>query len=165
MRQGLLRAVLWVTGVLACLAGPAVLFPEAWLRTVCGWFVGAQTVQTLWPDGPLFVYIARVGLVLTLWIGGVLVACARDPERHKGLVDFAAVMFLVLGGVCVIVGLQSDVPARWWLWDAGPALAAGVLLLLCRPGGEPPAVTTAAEEKSAGPAPAQRDRPEQSGQA
>ena len=89
MRIKLLRVVLAVTGILFCLAGPAIVLPASWLKDLVGWFVGTEQVETLWATGPLFDYVLRASMVAYLWIGVILVLAAVDPERHRTQIDIA----------------------------------------------------------------------------
>ena len=132
-REKLLRTVLIVTGAGLCLCGPLLVMPELWLRAMGGFFVGAEALDSVWPEGALFGYMLRASLAAYLWIGIVLLVTALDPSKYRALVDVAICMLLLLAVVCTIAGITSGVPALFYLGDAVPSFVVAVLLLVFRP--------------------------------
>lgn len=127
-----LRTVLIVTGGGLCLCGALLLLPESWLRAMAGLFVGAGTLDSIWPEAALFTYMLRASLAAYLWIGIVLLVTASDPPKYRALVDVAICMLLLLAVVCTIAGITGGVPALFYLGDAVPSFVVAALLLAFR---------------------------------
>ena len=132
-REKLLWTVLIVTGAVLCLCGPLLVMPESWLRAMGGLFVGAEALDSVWPETAHFGYVLRTSLAAYLWIGIVLLVTASDPRRYGRLVDVAICMLFLLTVVCIAAGITSGIPALFYLGDAVPSFVVAVLLLALRP--------------------------------
>lgn len=131
-RSLLLRLVLFVSGGLFCLAGFALLMPDAWLKSAVGWFADAKTLEANWPDSPLFAYLLRTSFVAYLWIGSVLLVSAVNPTRYRTQIDIAIGGLFLMAVVCVVTGFTRDVPTLWFLGDAISCAVIAVLLVALR---------------------------------
>ena len=133
LRVKLLRVVLVVTGAIFCLAGPALVIPISWLKGMGEWFVGAELVESLWPDGALFEYALRASFVAWLWLGVVVLVAASNPAKHRAEIDIATAGLFLVAVVCLVTGLVKGLPLFWPLGDAIPSLVGAALLLVLRP--------------------------------
>ena len=133
MKTTLLKATLYVTGGLFCLAGPGAILPTSWWKAMAGWFLDAATLDQLWPASPVFDYGLRVSMVVYLWIGVILLVAATDPEKHRVQIDIAIGGLLLLAIVTIVAGIANGIPTVWFLSDAIPSLIGAVLLTVFRP--------------------------------
>ena len=134
MKPKLLKATLYVMGGLFCLAGPVLILPASWLRALSSWFAGSETVERLWPSGPMGDYIIRTSMVAYLWIGVILLVAAVNPERHRVQIDIAIGGLFLFSAVILVTGLMNGLPPMWFLGDFVSTLVAAVLLTVLRPG-------------------------------
>ncbi len=133
MKPTLLKATLFITGGLFCLAGPGVILPTSWWKAMAGWFLDPAMVESLWPASPVFDYGFRASMVVYLWIGVILLVAATDPEKHRVQIDIAIGGLFLLAIVTFVAGIANSIPTVWFLGDAIPSLIGAVLLVAFRP--------------------------------
>ena len=134
MKPKLLKATLYVIGGWYCLAGPALLMPSSWWRAMAEWFLEAEALRMLWPEGPVLDYAVRGMMAGFLWLGVILLLAATNPEKHRAQVDIAIGGLFLLALVTLVAGIVNGIPAWWFLGDAIPSLVGALLLLVLRPG-------------------------------
>ncbi len=134
MKPTLLKATLFITGGLFCLAGPGLILPTSWWKAMAGWFLDGTTLDNLWPTSPVFDYGLRASMVAYLWIGVILLVAATDPEKHRVQINIAIGGLFLMAIVTFVAGNANGIPTVWFLGDAIPSLIGAVLLVAFRPG-------------------------------
>ena len=119
-----LKVCLWVAAV-ACLISVAGLFlPISVFESLANRF-GMEAC----PDLPMTAYAIRVMSATFVAVGAFLVILARAPMRYGVMVPFSGVAAVLLGIVCGVAGLMSEMPLVLFAGDALFCIVFGVLIL------------------------------------
>ncbi|MGD8238425.1 MAG: hypothetical protein PVH68_07735 [Armatimonadota bacterium] len=124
-----LRILLNALGVLCLLQVVAVFLPTAWLQATVDFSARLAGMEPFSP----FWYGVRGLLLVFLGVAWMFFAAARDPERHR---DFIHAVMLALAAwviLCPVFGHLAGVAFLWYAGDAVSALIVLVLLLVFYP--------------------------------
>jgi hypothetical protein len=111
-------------GACALLAVVAVFNPMSWM---------AATHERLGlgelPDAPIVEYLARSLSAFYFFFGVLSLLAASDIDRYRPVARVLAATFLLTGVLFVGLGLSTELP-RWWpLFQGPPQIGIGGLLL------------------------------------
>jgi hypothetical protein len=120
-----LKVCLWIHGLGCLLSVFSVLLPMRLLESLY-----ATLLRQPFPDAPEMVYAVRVTSAMSVMLGGFFILLALHPVECGVLVPFAGWASVFLGVVCVIGGLEAEMPFWWFLGDALWCLVLGVLIVL-----------------------------------
>lgn len=103
--------------------------------------VGLYPASRLWPEGfgwsPPHPAFERMITSIYMSLGAFLLLAARQPERHRSIIDFTIVSSLAHGGVMALDAWGAPENRLHLLTDVPALLALAVLLLVLRPGSPP----------------------------
>ena len=149
-----IRAVLYITAVLCCLAIAGVLAPWDWLQR---WMViqygpKARSTQIIaglpaqpgatgnseasspvvveLPHSPVFEYWLRIACVGCVFVGAYFAIIARRPTHYARFVNLGAAGVICASAMALIAGVSLRLHPRGYLTDAIILLLLGSLMLL-----------------------------------
>lgn len=120
-----LKVCLWIAAVGCLVSSVGVFAPVSAWDKVANVF-GVESI----PDAPVCEYMVRVMLATYALIGVFLAILAIKPMAYGIMVPFTAISSIVLGAVCMAVGIMACMPTQWFLGDSLPCLIIGALILV-----------------------------------
>jgi hypothetical protein len=123
-----LQTMLRVVGTAGLLAIPFVLMPHSWLDAIHqGLGMGKLS------SDPVIGYLARSASALHAVIGGLLWTVSLDLQRHRLVLGWLGVAFVLYGLAMLGANITQGLPL-WWICAEGPFnIAFGCLLLWLNP--------------------------------
>jgi len=119
-----LKICLWLAAIGCLLSVFGMFMPMSMWQSVAEFF-GVEPL----PDTPLFEYIMRVMSATYVGIGVFYVILARKPLSYGVMVPFSGIGAVLLGVVCLIVGMSLEFSPAWYLGDAISCIIVGALIL------------------------------------
>jgi hypothetical protein len=120
----LLVLLLRFGGVVTSAAFLAVFLPVEWMATTHQWLGLGE-----FPRAPVVDYLARSFAALYGFHGVLLFIVARDPVRHRTIVQYAGVMNLVFGLLLTGIDINAGMPVHWTLAEGPPIIGFGAVVL------------------------------------
>jgi len=119
-----LKICLWLAGIGCLLTVFEMFLPTSMLQSIAEFF-GIE----LSLDSPLFEYAIRVMSATYVGIGVFFLILARKPLSYGQMVPFSGIAAVLLGVVCLIVGMSLEFSPAWYLGDALSCIIIGALIL------------------------------------
>jgi len=126
MARKKLRAVLLVAAAGCGVSVLGVILPWKWLAAWIGMF-GAHYL----PADPMIVYAVRSSSAAFVFVGIFFALVARDPQRFAPFLDLGIAGLLVVGAVCLVVGVGTGM-APWYLLDVAFCWVLAMLMVAWR---------------------------------
>lgn len=120
-----LRLLLRIIGTASLCAIFAVIMPYPWMNAVHR----ALGMGPL-PREPVVGYLARSTSAFYALLGGLLWLLSFDLRRHRLVLCYLGVVFVIFGITLLIVDLLEGMPVFWTISE-GPIDAAFGILILC----------------------------------
>ena len=124
VQRKLLVFLLRLGGAVTCSAFLAIFLPVDWMAATHQWLGLGE-----FPRAPVVDYLARSIAALYGFHGVLLFIIARDPVRHRTIVQYVAVMNVVFGLLLTGIDLNAGMPAHWTLAEGPPIIGFGVVVL------------------------------------
>ena len=123
----LLKALLWLCGLLCLLAFPMMVLPWKTVAKGLEW-LGFQNIVV----GGLTVYAYRVSCACGGLFGIFLIMLALNPVRYRPLIKLAGLGFIFVGLLALATGIWVNMQPPWYIADGGFSVLFGLLVtVLC----------------------------------
>jgi hypothetical protein len=123
-RIRLLVLLLRIGGAVTCTAFLAMFLPVEWMAAAHQWLGLGE-----FPRAPVVDYLARSIAALYGFHGILLFIVARDPGRHRSIVQYVGMMNIVFGLLMIGIDVNAGMPAHWTLTEGPPIIIFGVIVL------------------------------------
>jgi len=122
-----LKICLWIVGIFFLTGLVGLFLPDAvWVSIVQ--FFGVEAAA--FTDFPLAEYMLRACLAMSAIIGVYLIVMALDPAKYKVLIPLTGLALMSLGLVCLLSGLLSAMPAKWFIADSFSCMLPGTMIIV-----------------------------------
>ncbi len=123
--ERILRFLLRYMGSVCLLALVAVFMPYSWMNAAHHW-LGLGTL----PREPIVGYLTRSVSLIYAFLGALMWLCSFDLARHRPIILFLGIAFIVFGVAVLGIDIAEGLPTRWKVAEGPVVLFWGVLMTL-----------------------------------
>jgi hypothetical protein len=119
-----LRLLLRYIGSASLVAVVAVFMPRTWMDATHQW-LGMGPL----PSGPVVGYLARSLSLFYALMGGLLWLVSMNPQRHRTVLLYLSVVFILFGVIILGVDFNEGLPASWKCVEGPMVIGFGCVML------------------------------------
>lgn len=120
-----LKITLWISAIGCLIATPFTILSWDIIQSIFLWF-GIEPIS----DDPITIYLFRIVCGVFGLIGIFFVILAKNPFQYGYMLNLGAYGLILLGVLCLMLGLSLNMPVKLYIGDALFGLVLGLLIVI-----------------------------------